>query len=153
MVGDQTPLPAGDLLQLGKLVQIDNTHLTVLAPSQVPSRRQVPGSSGTPGPVSSDYQVGSDDFARHTSASGSGVNNATFNYPLGAAAGAAGTHRFVKIIQFNPGGDATKIVDTPTPLMEIDLWPTHGVVPDPATTNCAAIQIAGIGGQVRIYRP
>ena len=153
VIGDQAPLTASDLLQIGKLVKIDNTHLTVLAPSQVPSRGQVPGSAGTLGPVSNDYQVGSDGFAQHSSTSGSGVNNVTFNYPIGAAAGTAGTYQFVKIIQFNPGGDATKIVDTPTQLMEIDLWPTHGVVPDTATTNCVAIQIAGIGGQVRIYRP
>ena len=46
-----------------------------------------------------------------------------------------------------------KMSDSLTPLMEIGLRPAHGATVNPATKNCAAIQVAGINGAVRIYQP
>jgi prepilin-type N-terminal cleavage/methylation domain-containing protein len=146
-----TPLTASDLIQINKLVKMDNVHLTELTQTQVPSRAQVTSSNGSQSPVIAAYQVGDPSFADRTGTSTTNPN--TFNYPITGTAGNAGVYQFVKIIQFNPLGDATKIGDTPTQLMEIDLQPTHGATVDSITRNCVAIQIAGIGGQVRMYRP
>ena len=141
-------LTATKLLQIGTLVKIDNVHLTDLTASQIPSRGQVTDPSSSPAPVATTYLVGDSNFNSHNGT----ANLTTFYYPLGTTASNA-TYTFVKIIQFNPLGDATKIVDTPTQLMEADLVATHGTVQTANAVNCAAIQITGIGGQVRIYRP
>ena len=161
--GDQIALDAANapdpnnLLQLGRLMKLDNTHLTVLKPEDVPTRDQttVPAAA---------YQVGKDDFGSNPSGQDEfgkhvpladpsappDANQVTFGYPIGAA---TPTSKFVKIIQFNPLGDAAKIVDSPQRLMEIGLRTARGAVVDPASKNCVAIQVTGIGGQVRIYRP
>ncbi len=143
VMGDQMPLNSSNLVQIDKLVKINNAHLVALTPTDVPNRTDVPDSS-------SGYQVGLDSFGEHVTppATTATPNKVTFNYPLQGT-----SYTFVKIIQFNPFGDATKIVDTPAQIMEIGLRPTHVNAVDNGTTNCVAIQVAGIGGQVRIYRP
>ncbi len=145
--GDASPLTPANLIQIDKLVKIDNAHLAELSATDVPTRTVVPAAS---------YQVGDSSFGNHVSVSsptsGSTPNKVTFNYPIPAQAGGS-TYTFVKIIQFSPVGDAVKIVDTPQPLMEVGLRPTHGDVTDTLTTNCLAIQVEGITGQVRLYRP
>lgn len=141
--GDQVALTAANLVQIGNLVKIGNVHLDVLTQSDVPSRTVVTNTS---------YQVGSTDFGNHMSPStgASGSNQVTFNYPL---SGNATAYTFVKVIQFNPLGDATKIVESPTPLIEIGLRPTRSATVDAVSRDKIALQIAGIGGAVRMYQP
>ena len=122
------------LTQINKLVKLDNTHLTITS-QDVPKRTTVPPAA---------YQVGSPSFLQSTSP------KTTFNYPLGAA---APTYKFEKIIQFNPAGDAIKILDSPVPLMEIGLCPARGAVADTTVADCIDIQITGINGAVHIYQP
>jgi hypothetical protein len=79
----------------------------------------------------------------------------------------SGQYNFTRVIYFDPTGvariatanNANAIVQ----VMEIDLQPTHGTVtptpvPAPPTGNqdvgqLAAIQIAPMTGEVRVYRP
>ena len=149
---DPAALPPAQLTPVGKLTKIGNAHLTVLGPSEVPARGKVTDAAGVSSNVPTTYQVGDaspdsgDDFIHRSSV----TNRATFPYPLTAA---NPTYTFVKIIQFNPLGDATKIVDSPTPLIEIGLRPTHGPAIDTFSKNCVAVQVDGIGGLVRIYQP
>jgi prepilin-type N-terminal cleavage/methylation domain-containing protein len=135
------PAPTGSgtstvspLLQIGKLVKIPRANLATLNVADVPSRTTVPADA---------YQVGNIAFD---------TNSTTFTYPLVATPTQPIQYTFARIIQFSPSGDVTKIVDTPTQLMEIGLRPAHGAVVDTNSTNLVAIQIAGIGGQTRIYR-
>ena len=70
-------------------------------------------------------------------------------------------YTFYKTICFSPRGEA--LLDTATStstnsyslqhLIEIGLVPTHGGVVNTSTANLVAIQITGLGGIVKIYRP
>lgn len=141
--GDQTALAGASLVQIGKPLKLEDIHLDVLSQNDVPARVAV---------TDTRYQVGSDDFSNHISPSTgtSGQNLVTFTYPLTSA---TPSYKFVKIIQFNPFGDATKIVDTPTQLMEVGLRPARSGAVDASSKTLAALQISGIGGAVRIYQP
>lgn len=123
-------LPSSRLMQLAKLMKIANTHLAIL-PASPDTRPSVPAAT---------YQLASPSFA----------NNYTFAYPLGSGTPA---YVFSNIIQFNPQGDATRIADSPTQVMEIGLQPAHGSVAASTSSDVAAIQIAGIGGHVTTYFP
>lgn len=142
-----TPIPGNDsnpvlLAQVGKLIKIDNCHLDVLPLSGLP-RPAVP----------LEYQVAADEFATHPPTLGAVAvaNPTTFNYPLNAGA-ADINYTFVKAIEFNPRGEALKIVDLPTQLIEIGLRPTHGNVADAASLNTVAIQVSFATGKARVYR-
>jgi prepilin-type N-terminal cleavage/methylation domain-containing protein len=121
--------PTG-LTQVTKVLKIPNLHLTVLNAAAVPTRTTVPVAT---------YQVASPSFA----------NTTTFPFPLTGTA----QYNFTQIIQFSPQGDATRIADYPTPLIEIGLQPSHGNSLGATGANFAAIQVSGIGGQVITYRP
>jgi prepilin-type N-terminal cleavage/methylation domain-containing protein len=125
-----TELTVSSLTQVAKLMKIANLHLTTLTAAAV-ARPSVPAAT---------YQVASPSFS----------NFYYFVYPLTAA---SPTYTFTNIIQFDPQGDATRIADVPTQAMEIGLQPTNGTTVATASANAAAIQIAGIGGHVTIYRP
>jgi hypothetical protein len=129
-------LPSSGLTQLTKLMKLPNVHLAVVPTADVTR----PAISATP---AVNYQLGSGSFA----------NTTQMLYPLSAASPSAAQYTFTQIIQFSPQGDATRISDTATPLMEIGLQPTHGNVASATGTNYAVIQVAGIGGQVITYRP
>ena len=63
-------------------------------------------------------------------------------------------YTFYKTIRFNPRGEANINSTLPcTRLAEIGLRPTHGSLADNTTPNVVAVQQAGIGGGVNIYRP
>ena len=141
--GDQAPLTSSNLVQVGNLLKIDNAHLDVLAQSDVPTRTVVDDPN---------YQVGSSNFNSHDAAGGgtSGTNKVTFTYPV---SGNSPKYTFVKAIQFGPLGDAVKIVESPVRLVEIGLRPARGATVIASSKNCVALQVAGIGGAVRIYQP
>ncbi len=142
-----TPLPSNDLnpvalTQVGKLIKVENAHIAAL-PAGVLTRPAVP----------TKYQVAANDFAFHPPTLGTVAvqNPTTFNYPLSATSPDI-VYTFTKIIEFTPRGEAVKIVDLPTQLMELGLQPTHGNSPDTATPNVAAIQVAAATGRTKIYR-
>jgi len=135
-------LPATDsagrplLVQVNKLIRVPNVHLAAVSTTLVTR----PAITGTP---TANYQVGGGSFP----------NTTTFYYPVTATSSSAAQYTFNQIIQFNPQGDATRIGDYPTPVMEIGLLPTRGHTLPATPTNAAVIQVAGIGGQVLTYRP
>jgi prepilin-type N-terminal cleavage/methylation domain-containing protein len=139
-LNDPPPLNGALLTQISNLIRIDNSHLERLADAAI-TRTDIPQDQ---------YHVGHADFAKRVQFDGSMIpNNTTFSYPLTGTA----QYTFTKIIQFNPQGDATKIVDTPTRTIEIGLRPTHGAVIDNTSRNLVAIQLVGITGRNKMYRP
>ena len=124
-----TKLPSASLNQVASLIKLPNVHLDVLTAAAVP-RPSVPAAT---------YQVASTSFP----------NTTTLIYPLTGTA----RYTFSHIVQFSPQGDATRIVDVPTQVMEIGLRSTHGNVVSTTSTNVIALQINGIGGHVTMYRP
>jgi len=121
-------LPSASLTQVNKLIKLPNLHLDILSATDVP-RTTIPVNT---------YQVGSASFS----------NNIYFSYPISGS-----QYKFYNIIQFNPQGDATRIGDSPTQLMEIGMRPAKGSKALSNSKNLIAIQIAGISGRVIAYRP
>jgi len=128
------------LIQVGKLTKIDNVHLAtnLSAGSGAP-----PGSTlDTRPPVASTYCLG--DTAGSTT---------PFQYPVGNPAPAQ-QYRFVKAVQFSPGGEA-RINNNSNSLQgaaEIGLRATHGTSVDMVSPNLIAIQFGGVAADVIIYR-
>jgi len=146
------------LQQLSRLLRLENVRLVALnTPGEnVPPRPEVPaayqmGAAPGAGPQESLFE------RRGTPAQ---RNPTTFTYPLDAV---APQYTFTRIIEFSPGGEASKIGENvfsgpgPQDAMEIALQPaSDGVIhPDYAGTRkaAAAIQIEGLTGQVRVFRP
>jgi prepilin-type N-terminal cleavage/methylation domain-containing protein len=133
-------LPSANLTQVMKLTKIANVHLAVVPTASV-TRPALASVS-----PSDTYQVGSTDFPNPTTTPWS------FVFPLGASTASA-SYKFTQVIQFSPQGDATRISDNPTTLIEIGLQPAHGSSTSTGNVNFAVLQVAGIGGQVISYRP
>jgi type II secretory pathway pseudopilin PulG len=133
------------LLQLGKLVKLDNVHLRTF-------------SNGT---------GGGDTFPARPSPSPSGSSDNAkigdtsppdslryFHYPPNGLEGAA-QYIFRKMIQFGPRGECRPQNDNyeMRTVIEVGVQPIHGTVP-PAlddAKNCA-VQLTGFDGNVKIYR-
>jgi prepilin-type N-terminal cleavage/methylation domain-containing protein len=135
------PPSSGNLFQVGKLTKIDNVHLkTFAAPTATPP----PHSFDTrPAATSTAAQIG--DTTPPSPA-------LTFHYPAGSP---SAQYTFVKVVQFSPRGEAVVANSNYTlaPIAEVGLEPTHGAsVPASIPANVMAIQVAGIAGDVRIYR-
>lgn len=79
-----------------------------------------------------------------------------FNWPLGST-GTSVQYAFSKVINFDPQGVARiqtgNSSDTIEPYLEIGLQPAHGTAVSTVTTNCAVIQVDGITGAAKTYRP
>ena len=140
--------PSGSttLIQVGKLVKIDNLHLTTFAlPTSTPPPLDT--FATRPAPVAT-AQIGD---------STPSTPYLTFHYPVGSS---SPQYTFTKVIQFSPHGEG--VVDSSTyfasgatfaPISEIGLEPTHGAaVPASTPANVVAIQFTGLGGDVKIYR-
>jgi hypothetical protein len=138
------------VIQVGKLVKIDNVHLWTHTDSPsgtgstFPTRRNVSGV----------YCIG-DTTPEHDSTT-------PFGYPVGNPAPAA-QYAFGKAIQFSPRGEARINNSTVNAngaenfplqtLAEIAVEPTHGPsVPASIPGNVFAVQFTGIGSNVSIYR-
>lgn len=147
---NRIPLMASQIAQVGKLVKVENIHMTDVGapPSSTPSpapatdsingRPNFPYISGSP---SLDYQnrINSDDT--HS------PYNQTL-YPFVAQG-----YTFYKTIRFSPRGEAQINSTYELRLLaEIGLRPTHGTAVDTNSTNVVAIQFSGIGGNFKIYR-
>jgi prepilin-type N-terminal cleavage/methylation domain-containing protein len=82
------------------------------------------------------------------------VSSTTFAWPLGAS---APKFNFTKVIRFGPQGDATIQQNSNTATVdwiEVGLQPIHGDAAITASAlNICAVQIDGMTGTVRSYRP
>jgi prepilin-type N-terminal cleavage/methylation domain-containing protein len=132
------------LIPLNKVETYENVHLAS-------SLGAIPASgSMARSPVSSAYCLGSPACKSIT----------PFSWPLGTQP-AVGQYYFEKVIQFDPQGVARIQYPTNQDIivswMEIALQQTHGSMIPPVSANAtgavAAIQIDGMTGAVRIYRP
>ena len=140
-----------NLIAIGKLQRYENLHfLGVNFGSWLPSAH--------PNSNMARYQPTSNTYNLGTSSSVT-----PFSWPLGSSLG-NGQYNFTVVANFDPTGIAriatANNADEIASVMEIDLLTTHGTVPSPTPTpfnqdigNHAAIQIAPMSGEVRVYRP
>ena len=147
LASDWTTKTAGGagLMQLGKLLRLENIHLA--ASLGVPPSV---GKMARPA-VDNNYLLGNAGCAPVL----------TFAYPLGKGTADA-LYSFAKVIQFDPQGTAKVVMqanyDTIIEWMEVGLQPTKGnltptVPSDPNVGNHVAIQLEGLTGAVKMFRP
>ena len=130
-----------NLVAIGRLQRFENVHLAPLF-----STLQNSGGLSRPSVSSGNYQLGNTNCASVT----------PFDWPLGQAIG-AGQYSFSKVINYDPQGipriQTAGNTDDIVKYMEIGLLPTRGKTVSTNVANAAAIQINGITGGARIYRP
>jgi len=75
-----------------------------------------------------------------------------FQYPVGGAG--AAQYTFTSVLQFSPRGEVlvSSMAGVMTPLIEVGLQPVHGNVVNSNSQNLVALQVAGISGNVIMYR-
>jgi prepilin-type N-terminal cleavage/methylation domain-containing protein len=122
------------LYQLGNLLRLKRCRLDTIDASLI-KRPLIPESK---------FQIASRDFEYADDQK----TPVSINYPLTGKS----TYQFQKIIQFSPLGDATKINDVPRRAIEVGLCATGGPAKTP-NRNAVAVQIVGIAGQIKTYRP
>jgi hypothetical protein len=156
------------LIQVGKLVKIDNVHLPILNPGS----NSPPGDTfdTRPWPSPAPIQPNDSRFGELNLSGSAGAPTTKtqypFQYPVGSPAPTA-QYTFDKTLQFNPRGESSinggqgtgGITYNIQPIVEIGLVQTHGsVVPTPTPSagnyagNVVAIQITGLGSSVKIFR-
>src|SRR6266480_723460 len=125
-----------NLIAVGKLQYLDNVHLA--------GTLTMAGNMARPN-VSSNYIIGI-----------APASVTPFDWPLGTAL-SSGQYSFKQVISFDPQGVAriqySTNADTISVYTEIGLQQTHGTTVDTNSPNVVAIQLGGVGGSVRIYRP
>jgi prepilin-type N-terminal cleavage/methylation domain-containing protein len=163
---NSTSIDPTKLIQVGKLVKIDNVHLPILSPGSNTGDTFAtrPWPSPTPTPAN-DSRFGELNLSGAAAAPTTNTQY-PFQYPVGSPAPSA-QYTFQKTLQFNPRGESSinsglGVGGVPyniKPIVEIGLIQTHGtVVPTPTPSagnyvgNVAAIQITGYGGSVKIYQ-
>jgi prepilin-type N-terminal cleavage/methylation domain-containing protein len=161
--GTENFIDATQLLQVNKLVKIDNVHLPLFVlgsgtgdtfdarPSPSPAT-DAPfsrfGELNAPPPNTAPYE-----------STNLGLTKFPFQYPVGNPA-PAWQYRFRRTLRFNPAGEC-RINSTydVRRIVELGLLQTHGsATPTPSPGpgqypgNALAVQITGFGGNVKIYR-
>jgi prepilin-type N-terminal cleavage/methylation domain-containing protein len=135
------PPNSATLFQVDKLAKIDNAHLKTFAAGL--------GTGDTfdtrPAVGSTAAQIGNDPSTPSSP-------SLTFHYPAGNS---SPQYTFVKVVQFSPRGEA--VIDnsnyTLTTVSEIGVQLTHGITPEPSPVkNPVAVQLSGLGGNVKVYR-
>ena len=132
------PIESEKLIQLGKLMKVEGVHLTTFsndAEESVNFFNRPPAS---------------DDAARIGDTTPSTPSETPFRYPLGKE---PVRYTFTKAVQFSPRGEASVNNRSMKPVAEIGLTPTRGNTTMKSTSNKAAVQITGIAGNVKVYRP
>jgi prepilin-type N-terminal cleavage/methylation domain-containing protein len=132
-------LPPSRITQLGKVIKIEGVHLTDIGEPAGGNPDSIDGRPGTP------YTEGApwDHFNRISSDSSDATQFAF----------TAQQYTFYKTIRFNPREEANiNSTYTLKHFAEIGIKPTQGDAVHPNSTNIAAIQFGGIGGNVKIYR-
>jgi prepilin-type N-terminal cleavage/methylation domain-containing protein len=149
------------LVQVGKLTKIENVHLPLFTICQ----SNCTGDTFDTRPaVQNDF--GTYNYSRFGELNAAPPNTAplttphNFQYPVGDPA-PTGQYTFSKLLQFSPQGESRVNGDTYDirRVVEIGLIQTHGnVAPTPSPSpgqypgNVVAVQITGIGGNVKIYQ-
>ena len=150
------------LLQVGKLIKIDNIHLPLFALGT--------GMGDTFDARPSPSPATDANYSRFGELNGLPPNTAplttphNFQYPVGNPAPTA-QYTFSKLLQFNPRGDSRVSGDSydVRQVVEIGLLQTHGSATPPPRSgggtsfvtwdgNVAAVQITGFGVSVKFYR-
>jgi prepilin-type N-terminal cleavage/methylation domain-containing protein len=137
-------LPSDRLNMIGKLIRLENIHLSDIG--------EPPG--GAPGTLEgrspAAYTYGETEEERKLSRISSESDAATA-FPFTVQ-----DYVFHKTIMFNPRGEASVPNSSGDcllrPVVEIGLRPTHGNAVDSNDPNVIAIQLTGIGGNVEIFR-
>ena len=132
------------LLQVGKLIKLENMHLRTFANGlgtgdTFPTRPAIPGGSPDNAKIG---DTSPPDSLRY------------FHYPSAVTEGAA-QYVFRKIIQFSPRGECRPQNDNyeMRTVIEVGLQQTHGTTtPAPADPKNCAVQLTGFGGNVKIYQ-
>ena len=126
-----------NLVAISKLQRFENIHLA--------NNLTTAGNMARPSVSVNYYVIGNAAAASVT----------PFDWPLGSALN-AGQYSFQKVINFDPRGAARLQTSTNTneigAYMEIGLQQTHGIAVS-SSANVAALQIDGMTGSMRIYRP
>jgi type II secretory pathway pseudopilin PulG len=133
------PLPADRISQQGKLITIEGVHLTDIGAPTGGSSDTLDGRPNLP------YTEGSP-FDYYNRISSDSTDTTHFSFT-------AQNYTFYKTIRFDPLGEAN--INSTYALKhrgEIGIKPTHGTIVDTNTANLVAIQFAGVGGNVKIYR-
>jgi len=127
---------------ISKLLKIENIQIVSL-----PASSQTNGSPRQN--VANNYKVGDPAFTV-TSASSSAYSFWIGNYPFTSAPGATSTPGVTSegILQIDPQGVVSQVGGDAVPFFELGMKPVHG-----NQFNFGAIQIAGLSGAVRVYRP
>jgi prepilin-type N-terminal cleavage/methylation domain-containing protein len=143
-----SPLNTGQLLQIAPLIKINNTHFATFADGTGLAGGMAFSTRPAIGANPNNARIGN--ISGTVGASPEAASVTTFTYPL------AGTtqYTFAYAIQFSPRGEALvdNIAYPIQPNIEIGVQDTHGNVIDAVSKNLVAIQVAGIGGKVIIYR-
>ena len=157
-------LDIGRLIQVGKLIKIENVHLPLFA---IPTGTAGNSFDSRPA-VQNDPVVGYNDsrFGELNASppntapvSNNGSSKFPFQYPVGNPVPNA-QYTFTKTLQFDPRGEGriNSSYDV-RPVIEIGLLPTHGnAAPTPTpsagnyTGNVVAVQLNGFAGNVKVYR-
>jgi prepilin-type N-terminal cleavage/methylation domain-containing protein len=152
------------LIQVGKLIKIENVHLPLFA---IPTGTAGNSFDSRPA-VQNDPVVGYNDsrFGELNASppntapvSNNGSSKFPFQYPVGDPVPNA-QYTFTKTLQFDPRGEGriNSSYDV-RPVIEIGLLPTHGnVAPTPTPSagnyagNVVAVQLNGFAGNVKVYR-
>jgi hypothetical protein len=139
-----TEIDPTKLIQIGKLVKIDQLHL-----------KTFPDPTATPPPDNFDRRPAPGlNTARIGDTSPDNDSLSPFRYPVGSATGTA-QYIFNKAVQFSPRGE-TRIDNDNYSLktvIEIGVQPSRGVTPEPSPVkNPVAVQLAGFSGNVKAYR-
>jgi prepilin-type N-terminal cleavage/methylation domain-containing protein len=146
----------GSFVAVTKLTSFQNLHMVDL---------QFNGSSPLTVPASGNMSrpaLGSNGYS-YDVPNVSGTSSTSFAWPLGSqlSGSTAPQYTFAKVIEYDPLGSA-RIISTTNlnaipHYIEIGLQPTSGVTANPSVTGStgqiAAIQIDGMSGATRIYRP
>jgi prepilin-type N-terminal cleavage/methylation domain-containing protein len=139
------------LLQINKLVKIDNVHLRTFAngtgtgatlPDTFQTRPSIPAVQGEPLTNAQIGDTSPPDSLRY------------FHYPATGTEGSA-QYKFRKMVQFNPRGECRPQNDGSSmrTVIEVGFQPIHGtnVATVEDSKNCA-VQLTGVGGNTKIYQ-
>jgi type II secretory pathway pseudopilin PulG len=145
------PIDPTRLMQVGKLVKVENIHLPLFAVGSGTSDTfdTRPALQFDPGGVGyNDSRFGEINLSGNQSAPTTN-SQFPFQYPVGTPAPAA-QYTFRKTLQFNPRGECSiNSTYKMRRVVEIGLQPTHGNVADINNRNVVAIQFSGVGGNFK----
>lgn len=136
-----TPMDPSKLVQLGKLVKLENAHLRTF-PNGTGTGETFPTRPAVPLSFPNNAKIGD---------TSPPASLRPFQYPVGNPSITA-QYMFSKMFEFNPRGECRVNNNnfTMRTVNEVGMQPTHGAVVD--DHNECVIQVSGVGGTVKIYR-